>query len=187
MSGILIFSALAMLAVAGIVKWYLVRKWARYYANPKYLVFPKMCPVCLSYADTTVEEESAKRQTANYIVARRLEWWRAKIPHCARCQRKQDRNLIIGLVVGAACSITVFIFKPPPEPDYGIVLYILFGYPTYVFATTLQKGVVFGWATSTGLSMRIRRSEYFDKLLAVNASDATAGVPLAGNKGVWRH
>jgi hypothetical protein len=99
MSGTLIASALAMLAVAVILKWSITRTWARFYGDAKTMVFPNLCPVCLSAADVVVEEESARRVTANYVVAQRLEWWRAKIPHCSKCQQKQDRNMFIGLSV----------------------------------------------------------------------------------------
>ena len=63
-------SAIA-LTVAGIVKWSITRKWARYYGNPKNLVFPKVCPICLAAAEVVIDEESAKRATANYVVVRR--------------------------------------------------------------------------------------------------------------------
>jgi hypothetical protein len=115
--------------VGGIFRWYLTRTWARYYANPKAVIFPKICPVCLGPAEVFVEEESTQRVTANYIVVRQLEWWNAKIPHCSKCQRKQVRNIIIGLALVATCAIVVFILTPAPEPPTGIVLYILFAYP----------------------------------------------------------
>ncbi len=188
MSGKMLVAALAMLAVAGITRWALVRRWARYYANPAgNLVFPTICPVCLSQADTVVEEESKPRETANYIVVRQLAWWNAKIPHCSKCKRKQGRNFTIGLVLGAICSLFVFLLSPPPEPDFGVILYIFFGFPLYVLATTIQKGVVLGWGDAKALSMRIKNSEYFDRLIALNSPDGTApDVPLAGNRGVWR-
>lgn len=68
-----------------------------------------------------------------------------------------------------------------------VVFYIFFGYPIYAFATTVQKGVAFGWADSKVLSMRIRNAEYYDRLMAINAQPAVTEVPLADNKGVWRH
>src|ERR1700732_497194 len=97
--------SLAALTLGVILKWYLMHGWARYYADPKTVVFPKMCPVCLGSIDVVVEEDSTQRVTADYIVVRQLEWWSAKIPHCSNCQRKQVRQLIIGLALGAICAI----------------------------------------------------------------------------------
>jgi hypothetical protein len=187
MSWTLIASALAALALGVVLKWYLIHGWARYYADPKTVVFPKLCPVCLGPADVVVEEDSTQRVTANYIVVRQLEWWSAKIPHCSKCQRKQVRYLIIGLGLGAICAITIFIFTPAPEPPTEIVFYAFFAYPFYVLADNLRKGVAFGWANAKMLSMRIRRPEYFDKLMALNSPPTVADVPLADNKGAWRH
>lgn len=187
MSWTLIAAALATLAFGGLLKWYLMRSWARYCGNPKAVVFPKVCPVCLAPANVVVEEDSAQRVTANYVVVKQLEWWSAKIPHCSSCQRKQVRDLIIGLGLGAACVIAVFIFTPALDDPRAIVFYAAFGYPFYVIADNLRKGVALGWANSKVLSMRIRRPEYFDKFIALNSSPASADVPLADNKGVWRH
>jgi hypothetical protein len=187
MSWILIAFAPAAAAVGVVVKWYLMRGWARYCADPKAVVFPKLCPVCLGMADVIVEEDSSHRVTADYIVVRQLKWWSAKIPHCSKCQRKQVRYLIVGLVLGAMCAISIFIFTPAPEPPREIVFYAFFVYPFYVLGDNLHKGVAFGWADAKMLSMRIRRPEYFDKLMALNSLSAVADVPLADNKGVWRH
>ena len=146
-----------------------------------------MCPVCLGSIDVVVEEDSTQRVTADYIVVRQLEWWSAKIPHCSNCQRKQVRQLIIGLALGAICAIVIFIFAPAPEPPMEIVLYAFFAYPFYVLADNMCRGIAFGWANAKILSMRIRRPEYFDKLKALNTPSTVADVPLADNKGVWRH
>ncbi len=187
MSGSLFASALAAVAVGIILKWYLMRGWGRYYGNPKTVVFPKICPVCLSPADVLIEEDSKQRVTANYIVVRQFEWWTGKIPHCSKCQRRQVRDLIIGLVLGGACAIAIFIVTPAPEPPAEIVLYAFFAYPFYVIADNWHKGVAFGWATGKALTIRMRRSDYYDQFLALNQPRAMSDVPLAGNKGVWRH
>jgi hypothetical protein len=187
MTNTLIASALAALVLGVILKWYLVRGWARYSANPKALVFPKVCPVCLRPADTVVEEDSGSRVTANYVLWRELAWWTAKVPHCSTCQRKQVRDLIVGLVLGGVCALILFILTPAPDPPGEIILYAFFAYPFYVLADNMNRGVALGRATSKGLNMSIRRTEYFDQLVAVNQPDESTDVPLADGKGVWRH
>jgi hypothetical protein len=164
MSDTLMASGAAALALGAILKWYLMHGWARYYANPKSVAFPKVCPVCLGPGDVIVVEDSAQRVTANYVVWRKLEWWSAKIPHCSKCERKQARDVTIGIVLGALCGITIFIFTPAPDNPTGIVFYAFFAYPFYILADHLHKGVALGRAGSEVLSMRIRRPEYFDEL-----------------------
>jgi hypothetical protein len=172
----------------GSLKWYLMRGWARYYANPKSVIFPRVCPVCLGPADTVVEEDSASRTTANYVVWREYQWWTAKIPHCSACQRKQVRDLIVGLALGAACGLTIFILTPAPDPPGEIAFYAFFAYPFYVIADYARKGISLGRGNSQVLNMRIRHAGYYDQFLTLNSQHATAAdVPLAGNKGVWRH
>jgi hypothetical protein len=56
MSGTLMASAVAALVLGAILKWYLMHGWARYYANPTSVIFPKVCPVCLGPSDVVVEE-----------------------------------------------------------------------------------------------------------------------------------
>jgi hypothetical protein len=188
MSGTLMASAVAALALGVLLKWYLMRGWARYYANPKSVIFPRVCPVCLGPADTVVEEDSASRTTANYVVWHEYQWWTAKIPYCSACQRKQVRDLIVGLALGAACGLTIFILTPAPDPPGEIVFYAFFAYPFYVIADYARKGVSLGRGNSQVLNMRIRHAGYYDQFLTLNSQHATAAdVPLAGNKGVWRH
>lgn len=186
MSWALFTSSLAMLALGAALRWYLTRGWARYHANPKAILFPKICPVCLGPGDVIVEEDSAHRVTANYIIWRKLEWWNAKIPHCSKCGRKQTRDVIIGIVLGAICAITIFIFTTAPEEPGEIIFYALFAYPFYVLGDHLHKGVSLGRANSKVLSMRIKRQEYFDKFIALNSPPAVTDIPLAEKKGVWR-
>jgi hypothetical protein len=187
MTWVLITSALAMLPLGATLRWYLTRDWARCYANPKAIVFPRVCPVCLGPGDVIVEEDSAQRVTANYVVWRKLEWWSAKIPHCSKCERKQARDVTIGVVLGAICGITIFIFTPAPEDPREIIFYAFFAYPFYILADHLHKGVALGRASSKVLYMRIRHPEYFDRFIALNSPPAVADIPLADNKGVWRH
>ena len=106
-----------------------------------------------------MEEDSTSRVTANYIVVRELAWWTAKIPHCSKCERKQARDVTIGIMLGAICGITLFIFTPAPDDPRGIVFYAFFAYPFYVLADHLHKGIALGRASSELLSMRIRRAD----------------------------
>lgn len=176
----IIFSALAMVGIGECLKWFLTRKWARLSVNPKTVVFPQLCPVCLSAnAASTLDEESAKRQTANYVVARKMEWWRAAVPHCSKCSLKLSRNKAIGVVLGAACTVTAVWLTEPSEVSFLLIIYILFGYPAYIVATTIQKGIVFGSAGPTAMWVYIRHAEYFTRLTATPVS-------LANNKGVWQ-
>jgi hypothetical protein len=187
MSWILITAAFAALALGGTLRWYLKRGWCTYYGNPKNVMFPKVCPVCFEPADVLVEETSAQRVTANYVIVRQLEWWKAKIPHCSKCERRQARDVTIGIALGCICAVAIFILTPAPDPPGDVIFYAFFAYPFYVFADHINKGVAFGWADAKALSMRIRRTDYYDRFLALNQPPAVADVPLAGNKGVWRH
>jgi hypothetical protein len=185
MSDTLIASAVAALVLGVALKWLLRRGWARYHANPQSVVFPKVCPVCLGPADVVVEEDSASNVTANYVIVRELSWWSAKIPHCSTCQRKQVRDLTIGLALGAACGLTIFILTPAPDPPGNVVFYAFFAYPFFVIADNARKGIALGRATAKGLNMRIKHTLYFEQFLALNTP--AADIPLADNKGVWRH
>ena len=119
-------AALMMLGLGSFLKWLIIRKWAQLSLNPQFAVFPKICPVCLSSnADSTVDGKSASRQTANYIVARKLEWWKAGVPHCSRCTLKLGRNQGIGFILGAVCVVGALLLMPPPEISFMIVVYIL--------------------------------------------------------------
>ncbi len=187
MSWPLLTAALGALVLGAALKWFLLRRWARYYGNPKDLVFPRICPVCMGSADVLVEDDSKQRTTTNYVVVRQIEWWTAKIPHCAKCQRTQVRDLIIGLGLGAACAISIFIFTPAPEQPAEIIFYAAFAYPFYIVADNLRKGVSLGWANDKALTLLIRRPDYYDRFLALNQSPTASDVPLADNKGVWRH
>lgn len=187
MSWTVLISGFAALALGRIIKWYLTLRWTHYLVDPNGIVFPDICPVCLSPADTAVEENSSRRVTAHYVVARRFEWWSAKIPHCLKCERKQVRDLVIGIALGATCALAVAIANPPPRELGEFVIYAFFAYPFYVVSDNLRKGVAFGSANSKMLNIRIRRREYFDRFVAANSASAVAETPLANNSGVWRH
>ena len=179
--------ALGAIALGFMLKWHMLRGWSRYYANPKDLAFPVICPVCLQPADALVEEDSMHRVTADAVIFRHVEWWSAKIPHCSKCQQKQIRDLIIGLSLAAICIIAVFIFAPKTGDQKDVIAYFFFAYPFYVIADNLRKGISLGRDRSGVLPIRIRRSEYFDKLAALNSAPTARDVPLGENKGVWRH
>lgn len=172
-SGFVPLSAiLAALLIAGageILKRLIIRKWLRFVLNPRTATFPKICPLCLSPdADSPVEEESSKRQTANYIVAHKLEWWKRSVPYCSMCKGKLSRNHVIGLVLGGVCAVAAMLIDPPTGASLVAFCYILFGYPAWIVATTIQKGVVFGAANADLICVRIRRVEYFNILAALN-------------------
>ncbi|MGA8439386.1 MAG: hypothetical protein WB762_30985 [Candidatus Sulfotelmatobacter sp.] len=117
MSWTLIVAAIAALAVGGVLRWCLKRGWCRYHANPKNVAFPRACPVCLGPADVLVEETSAQRITANYVIVGEPEWWECEHFPCSRCKRKQARDVTIGIVLGgmlelSSCSALRLI---PPE------------------------------------------------------------------------
>jgi len=111
------------------------------------------------------------------------------IPHCYGCERRQVKETVAGLAVGAICVIAVLVLWPPaPDDGVGVLLYGLFGYPIYLFITTVRKGVVFASAGSKAFRMHIRNAVYFDMLVAFNSPATSAQeVPLAGKRGVWRH
>src|SRR5215467_3099256 len=114
MGWILIASAVAAFALGGALRWYLKRNWCRYYGSPHNVVFPRVCPVCLAPANVLVEETSPERVTAHYVIIRQVEKWKAKIPHCSKCERKQARDVTIGLVLGCLCALTIFLLTPAP-------------------------------------------------------------------------
>jgi hypothetical protein len=169
MSAAAAFLGLGMLVVGALLKARLTKKWAVYFIYPQVAVFPKLCPMCLSHdPEVVVEEESDKRRTKNYVVAQRLEWWKVKIPHCRKRNAKLERNKVIGLAVGAACAIAALIATPPQEPSLATFGYILFGYPAWVIATTVQKGIVCGQSKAALMMVRVRQPEYFNQLEMMN-------------------
>ncbi len=182
-------AALTALAVGEILKWVITRRWSRSTVNPKTVLFPRMCPACLSEnAESLVEEESSKRRTANYVVAHKLEWWNAPVPYCSRCSWKLSRGQTTGFAAGAVCVVAAFFLAPPPDASIAIFGYILYGYPVYAIATTVEKGIVLGSQNSETMSVRVKHAEYFRRLAALNAASvgAPTEVPLPEDKGVWR-
>jgi hypothetical protein len=181
-------SALTALAFGALLNWYMRRRWARHYVNPKNLSFPKVCPVCLKPANVLIEHDSKQRVTADAVIFREVEWLTTKIPHCSQCQRKQVRDLIIGLSLAAGCVLSLFIFAPTPDDPRDVILYFFFAYPFYVVANNLQEGIALGkWGgRGTVLPMRIRHPEYLAKMIALNSAAVVQETPLGGNQGVWR-
>ena len=167
-----IIAALVTLGIGEVLKRLIIRKWSRIHLHPNMALFPRTCPVCLSpNADSAVDEESGKRQTAYYVVAQKLEWWKASVPHCSTCADKLFKNRAIGLVLGGVCVVVAFWLMPPTDASSSpmvTLVYILFGYPAYAVADTIQKGVVFGRASSTTMCIHVRHREYFARLAALN-------------------
>lgn len=164
-----LLAALAAVGLGEFLKRWIIRKWAHFHLHPKAVAFPPICPVCLSPdVDDVVEEESSKRQTANYVIAQKLEWWTLGVPHCKECTAALLRNKMIGLAVGVACTLGAFLAFLPTEVSISTLCYILFGYPAYAASTTVHKGVVFGRATSDVLYVHVRRPQYASLLISLN-------------------
>lgn len=164
-----LIAALVMFALGEFLKRQITRKWSRLYLRPKSAIFPRICPMCLSpNADSTVDEKSPERQTAYYVVAQKLEWWKAAVPHCSKCAVRQSRNHVVGLVLGGVCALAALFLDPPTEASLVTFCYILFGYPAYVVVATIQKGIVFGRASSTIMCVHIKHPQYLTKLAALN-------------------
>ncbi|MGA2742785.1 MAG: hypothetical protein ABSG65_35770 [Bryobacteraceae bacterium] len=162
-------AALAACAVGGILRQLIFLRWPLIRLYTQSAVFPTMCPVCGSpEATVRVEEKTTTRQTGYYVVAQRLAWWKVPVPYCADCARALSRNQIIGLVLGGACIVGVFLIAPPAEYTYATLCYILFGYPAYAVATTIQKGIVFGRATATAMTVHVKLPAYFWMLEELN-------------------
>src|SRR5579885_3245952 len=124
-----IIAALLAFGLGWLLRFLIVRKWAWIYLNPKSVIFPAACPICLSPSNATVEEESSKHQSRNYVVAQKLEWWRATIPHCSNCTHKLFRHRIVGLILGAVSILAVILVLPPSQLSAVTLCYVLFGYP----------------------------------------------------------
>jgi hypothetical protein len=157
-----------LLVIGMLLKARITRKWPVYFVSAQTAVFPKISPICLSIADEAVEEESDKTQTKNWVIARRMEWWTLKVPHCKKCKAKLERNEVIGLVLAAVCSVTALLVAPPSEVSLGIVLYLGFGYPVWAGARIFQRGIVFFRSQGSLIMVRVRHREYFDHLEAMN-------------------
>ncbi|HEV7676284.1 MAG TPA: hypothetical protein VGQ12_17260 [Candidatus Angelobacter sp.] len=183
-----IILAFVALAVGKVLSWYCTRDWKSLTVNPETTFFPTICPLCLSQATESVTEKSPPKQTANYIVASRNEYWSGSVPYCSKCINKVHSGQGIGILFGAACAVIAFVLMPPDNPYPAGLVYILFGYPAYVIATLSRKGVVFESGGKTHLTLSIRRPEYFEAWKNANqqAQAKAEAVPLAGGKGVWR-
>jgi hypothetical protein len=186
-----IILALLAAAVGKILSWFCTRHWKFLTVNPKSTFFPVICPLCLSQRATeSVVEKSPSKQTANYVVASRREYWSGSVPYCSRCKLKLDWGQVVGVLAGAACAVVAFILMPLENPYPAVFVYILFGYPAYVIAILSRKGVVFKSGGKTYLTVGIKRPEYFQAWTQANqqaqAKANANAVPLAGGKGVWQ-
>lgn len=188
MNWILATSALVAIGLGLFLRWYLKRDWCRYYGTAQNVAFPTICPVCLAPADVLVEESSPERVTANYVIVQQVEKWKARIPHCSKCERKQARDVTIGLALGCLCALTIFLLMPSPLEPRSIILYGGFIYPFYVLADHNHRGIAFGWSDAKAITLRIRHAGYYDQFLALNNQPTSpVETPLADGKGVWRH
>lgn len=184
-----IILAFAALAGGKILSWYCARNWKFLTVNPKSTFFPKLCPMCLSQeAIDSVTEKSPSKQTANYIVASRREYWSGSVPYCSQCKIKLDWAQVMGVLAGGVCAVGAFILMPPDNPYPAGLVYILFGYPAYVLASASRKGVIFKSGGKTFLTVGIRRQEYFRAWSDANqqAQAKARAVPLADGKGIWQ-
>jgi hypothetical protein len=184
-----IILAFVAFAAGKVLSWYCTRHWKFLTVNPQSTFFPIICPLCLSQQATeSVTEKSPSRQTANYIVASRNEYWSGSVPYCSKCMNKVHWGQGIGVLAGAVCAVVAFILMPPDSPYPAGLVYILFGYPAYVVATLSRKGVVLQSGGKTHLTVGIKRPEYFQAWTQANqrAQAKAQAVPLAGGKGVWQ-
>jgi hypothetical protein len=157
-----IILAFVAFAAGKVLSWYCTRHWKFLTVNPKSTFFPTLCPLCLSqHATESVTEKSPSKQTANYVVASRHEYWSGSVPYCSKCKLKVDWGQGMGILCGAVCAVVAFILMPPDNPDPAAFVYILFGYPAYVVATLSRKGVVFQSGGKTYLTVGMKRPEYF--------------------------
>jgi hypothetical protein len=184
-----IILAFVAVGTGKVLSWYLTLKWKHLTVKPKTTFFPKLCPMCLSqHATENVDEKSPDRQTANYIVAKRLEHWSASIPYCSRCKLRLDYGQIMAIGAGAICSVAVFILLPPNDINLSILVYVLFGYPAYAAISVLRKGVILKSGGTDHLTVAIRKPEYYQEWVNANRQEEAKAqaVPLAGGKGVWQ-
>src|SRR2546425_9989029 len=85
-----------------------------------------MCPMCLSTNVTEkIYEKSSERQTADYVIARRIEWWNIQVPHCSACKKKLDTDHAIGFITGAASIGAAGLLLPPTEFSLLLLCYII--------------------------------------------------------------
>jgi hypothetical protein len=183
-----IILAFVALMVGKVLSWYCTRNWKFLTVNPKSTFFPAICPLCLSAATQSVTEKSPSKRTANYIVASRHERWSGSVPYCSKCTNRVYSGQGIGVMAGALCAVVALILMPPNYPDASLFVYILFGYPAYVVATSSRKGVIFSSSGKTQLTVGIKRPEYFQAWTQANqqAQAKPRTVPLAGGRGVWQ-
>jgi hypothetical protein len=164
-----IFFAFVALGAGKLIVMRMTKTWTRVWVDPRRLSLPKVCPVCLSPdADSLTYEESPKRQTANYIVARKLEWWSSEIGYCKSCIKKVTRMEHVGTVCGVVFALVIFIIAPPEEASFGIICYFLFAYPVWEVISTIPKGIIYSSSGATSLLVKVRSSAYSNALKVMN-------------------
>ena len=163
----------------------------RYISLPDEVHIPKLCPACLSRpAGNVVEEESLSRQSANYVVAQRLEWRRAEIFYCETCARRLGRFTGAGIVCGTVCAAITFVVilrLHAYDNDPFILLggSVLMGFPVYSLLTTMPKGIILGKPYPKSMRVRVRHTQYRAAMQSRDSVQTTT--PLADGKGVWTH
>lgn len=171
------------------LRWWLTRKWMVLQVDPNNVRIPKLCPSCLScQADAVVEEDSASRQTAYYVIAYKLEWQRASVFYCQRCARKLARFTGVAILLGTMCAGIAFLIllhfhALADEPLALAFTSLMFGVPAYYTLTTFPKGIVFGKAYPKSMQVRIRHAQYGRAMESLQDSNSTT--PLGDNGGVW--
>lgn len=187
----LVCSSLLAAGVGVFLRWWITRDWLVLYVNPDSLTIPKVCPACLSsHAKNVVQEDSLKRQTANYVVAQKSEWRRVKVFYCNPCLRRLHLFTAAGLLLGSLCAVLTFVtithfYGTGDDPLALLLVSVLFGFPAYSVLTTMPKGVIFGKPHPKSMQVRIRHAQYMAAMRSPDASQTAT--PLPNGKGVWIH
>jgi hypothetical protein len=158
------------LGLGAIIRWFLTRKWTWLVCDVNAIAFPKCCPHCLSPdCDSLVDLKSSSRVTANWVIARRLEWWNLRVPHCTDCDARMTNRNIGGLLLGTACFAAAAIFFEPKSLG-AIAICALYGYPAWVLAAVSAQALEVGYADERSINIGIKRSTYSSVFLALNKS-----------------
>lgn len=176
MNDALAFAILPLLIAVTVWRMKLfTRRWGRLYVNPKTVVFPNVCPMCLSpNASAAVHERSQMSLWGWRFYAQTFTGrsWKGSVPHCVQCRTILIRDEIIGWVVGAVVVITVFVVSPPSpaeEVSLGLLAaYFVAGYAVYLVFHTFDRAIVLGAVKRDGMCVLIRRQEYLQHMATAN-------------------